>query len=421
MRYLAVLDCNNFFVSCERLFRPDLRHRPVVVLSSNDGCVVARSQEIKDKGIPMGVPYFQIKDTLKDIGATYFSSNFTLYRDVSDRVFAVLASLVSDLEIYSIDEAFFAIEADSAVVAAAEAAAIKREVERRVGIPVSVGVATSKTLAKLANDVAKKERASGVFVLESGDSVAVFGQRLLGEVWGVGTRLSRRYSEAGLVTIGDFVSAPRERIQAIGGVVGTRTHAELSGQVAYPLSLRRTLPKSITSSRSFGSKTNDRALIHDALAYHVRSVAADLRRDGLVAGSLSVLLLTARHSDWVLRGGVTTMQLVVPTAETGVLLKEALRLADSLYELGVPYNKTGVVLGNLLPAVAVPASLFTPATTAAEMGALDRVIDGLNTRFGHGRVVLGKFTKTPAWQSRQETLSPAYTTNWQELPIVRTG
>ncbi len=419
MRYIAVLDCNNFFVSCERLFRPDLRQKPVIVLSSNDGCVVARSQEIKDKGIPMGVPYFQIKDTLKDIEATCFSSNFTLYRDVSDRVFQVLRSLVTELEIYSIDEAFFIIEAGTATEAEVAAATIKSTVERRVGIPVSIGVATSKTLAKLCNDIAKKERRSGVFVLESGDSMSVLGGRPLGDVWGIGGRLTRRYTSAGLQTIADMCAVSRERLKTISGVVGLRTQAELLGQVAYPLSLRRELPKSITSSRSFGQKTNNRAVIKDALAYHVRSVAADLRRDGMVAGSITVLLLTARHSDWFLRGGVRSVTLTVPTADTTLLLKEALRLSELIYETGVPYNKTGIILGGLLPDRAVPASLFMTPAEVATQGKLDSLIDGLNTRFGNDRIKLGMFTKTPTWRTRQETLSPAYTTNWHELPIVK--
>ncbi len=419
MRYIAVLDCNNFFVSCERLFRPDLRQKPVVVLSSNDGCVVARSQEIKDKGIGMGVPYFQIKDTLKDIDATCFSSNFTLYRDVSDRVFQVLRSLVTEMEIYSIDEAFFIIEAATAAEAELTATTIKSTVERRVGIPVSIGVATSKTLAKLCNDIAKKDRRSGVFVLEPGDSVTVLGTRPLGDVWGIGGRLSRRYASAGLHTIADMHMVSRERLQTISGVVGLRTQAELLGQVAYPLSHRRELPKSITSSRSFGQKTNDIAVIKDALAYHVRSVAADLRRDGLVAGSMTILLLTARHSDWFLRGGATSVTFTVPTADTTTLLKEALRHCDQIYETGVPYNKTGVVLSALLPARAVPASLFSTEDAVEAEGKLDSLIDSLNTRFGNDLVKLGMFTKTASWRTRQETLSPAYTTNWQELPVVK--
>lgn len=366
----------------------------------------------------MGVPYFQIKDILKDSKAACFSSNFTLYRDVSDRVFGVLRQLVAEIEIYSIDEAFFTISADNRDHAFAQACSIKRLVEQRVGIPVSIGVAPSKTLAKLANDTAKKERASGVFVFDSGDSAELVSARLLTEVWGVGTKLSRRYAGHGIVTIGDFLATASSRVEAIGGVVGLRTHAELSGRIAYPLTLRSTLPKSIASTRSFGAKTNDKSAIKDALAYHVRHVATDLRRDGLVAGAVTVVLLTARHGDWVLRGGGKSATFPVPVDDTTTLLQTALSLLDSLYESGVPYNKTGVILSQLVPSVAVPHSLFTTPQVDNNR-TLDSLVDSLNTRFGIDRVRRGVFLQTPTWRSRQETLSPAYTTNWRELPIVK--
>jgi DNA polymerase V len=191
MKYIGVVDCNNFFVSCERLFRPDLLRKPVLVLSSNDGCVVARSQEVKDIGIAMGVPYFQIKDIIKDNGITCFSSHFALYRDISRRVFVVVAELVPLHEIYSIDEAFFVLEATSDAEAAAVALRLKQSIEKRVGIPVSIGISDTKTRAKLVSKIAKKK--GGIAVLVGDEFMTVCGEKLLAEVWGVGRNLTVRY------------------------------------------------------------------------------------------------------------------------------------------------------------------------------------------------------------------------------------
>jgi DNA polymerase V len=417
MQYVGLIDCNNFFVSCERLFRPDLRAVPVLVLSSNDGCVVARSREIKDMGIPMGVPYFQIKDILKDTGTVCFSSHFALYRDISSRVFSVVREQFSRVEQYSIDEAFFTFEADSLPEAERLLTTLKALVEQRIGIPVTVGAAASKTQAKLANAYAKKR--TGVYVVTPDTFFGVFASVPLREVWGVGGRLSRRYTEAGIATIGDLLATATNRLAVLFGVSGTRLQAELLGQIAFPIVTVQTVPKSIMSTRSFATKTTQKTLIIDALAHHVRTVTEDARNQSLLMTTITVLLQTARHGDYALRGGVIPLVLPLPSAHTNYCLKHALLGLDALFEDDVPYAKVGCIASGLIPMSYVSKSLWGSEEEEV-IDTLDQVLDSLNARFGRDRVRIGQFTKTPSWQTKQTLLSPAYTTSWHQLKTVKT-
>ena len=314
MNWIGVVDCNNFFVSCERLFRPDLRKRPVIVLSSNDGCVVARSQEVKDMGVPMGVPYFKIKDIVKDNGITTFSSHFTLYRDISSRVFTVLKEELSDVEQYSIDEAFFAISGTKEEVVA-RVTRIKLRIEQLVGVPVSVGVAATKTIAKVAVDQAKKT--TGILVLSKTDWELARHELPLGDVWGVGRKLSTRFTVLGVKTVPELLHTAPVVVEKHFGVVGLRLQAELSGDAAYPVCSTSLPQQSIMSSRSFKDATEDVMVLEDAVAFHTRAVAADLRRLGKVVSVIRVSIRPSRFSSYLLRGGVAEHQLSEPAAGPG--------------------------------------------------------------------------------------------------------
>jgi DNA polymerase V len=469
MKYIGVIDGNNFFVSCERLFRPDLVGVPVVVLSSNDGCVVARSQEVKDMGIQMGVPVFQIKDIIKDRGIITFSSNFTLYRDISARVFSVVKELLPDKEQYSIDEAFFTLEADSVTAAISTLKTIKQELEQRVGIPVSIGLAATKTQAKYASKVAKKS--GGIAVLDAAAWMDLAPDIPLQDIWGVGGALQRRYRAAQLLTVADVINCPLERLSTIFGVVGSRLKAELSGRVAYPVMISTKPAQSITSSRTFKDKTTSKATVQDAVAYHVRNVVSDLVDHQQKAGQLSVLVTASRHGDYFMRGGVKSIQFNEPTNDLLTLMTAALRLVDELCEAGVPFNKAGVTLGALSSIHASQPSLFATVSVAnaaiaipraksalssSAAGALSSKSDlvvaeqnipgslamdcftlgkeevnevaidtvtsmvmGLNKRFGIETVQIGKHTATKSWQSKHEHISPAYTTQWSALAVVK--
>jgi DNA polymerase V len=417
MNYIGVIDCNNFFVSCERLFRPDLVGKPVVVLSSNDGCVVARSQEVKDMGVPMGVPIFQIKDMVKDKGIVTFSSHFALYRDISSRVFTVVKTLLPTREIYSIDEAFFTINADSKAELEATLRAMKIEIERQVGIPVSLGVAATKTQAKYANRLAKKS--GGVTVLEPADWEALTPTIPLQNIWGVGGKLELRYKSAGLLTVADLINCPKDRIATLFGIVGVRLQAELAGTPMYAVSSVHAPQQSIMSSRSFEKQVTELAVIKDAVAYHVRQVVAELRHLRLKTKNLSVYLGTSRHGDYLLRSGSLGVENMTPTDDVVYLLKQAFTLVDSLYDPEVPYKKAGAYISGFSPKTVTQQSLFADQDEVT-YSPINDLLDGFNARYGADMVTIGTHTKDRKWQSKSEQKSPAYTTRWSDIAVVKT-
>jgi DNA polymerase V len=414
-QWIGLLDCNNFFVSCERLFRPDLRRRPVAVLSSNDGCIVARSQEIKDKGIPMGVPLFKVKDIIKDIEATTFSSNFTLYRDISRRVFEVMRTELGAIEQYSIDEAFFVIEGTEEKMLGT-LRSIKDKVEQVVGVPVSLGVARSKTQAKYANSIAKKT--TGTYVL----SDAAWGDAQhslpLSAIWGVGRGHTEQFQSHQLRTVFDLLSLDRSTVNRLFGVVGVRLWQELQGIQAFTVSSVVTDKQSITSSRSFKSTTIDFAVLEDALAYHVREVAKELRSLHLNAQYIGLFLGTNRFGDFFLQGGSAKETLTIPSNDTNALLSSAQGMLKTLYTSSVPYKKVGITVGGLLPESIAQLSIFDEKKESAN-NELMSVIDSINKRSGHDVLLVGTRLKAAQWQSSREALSPSYTTSWSDLAVVK--
>ena len=410
--YIGLIDCNNFFVSCERLFRPDLENKPVVVLSSNDGCVVARSQEIKDIGIPMGVPYFQVKDKLSEIKTAVFSSHFALYRDISRRIFNLVMQEVAVFEQYSIDEAFFILRDTNPQQAALS---LKTYVERCVGVPVSVGIAATKTQAKYANETTKRK--SGAWYM----SQDIFARQAvdipLYSIWGVGAGRSQALAKHGLQTVADLCAADRARVQRLFGIEGARLQAELSGQAAYKVSPRRVPQQSIMSSRSFRAPSTKKAVVEDALAYHIRLATADLRAQGQVASVVQVLLRPSRHGIYALRGGSGSVTLEQPTNDTFEILHEATRLLRALFEPAVPYQKVGIVLSGLKPAGTTQLTLYQD-TAKSGRPQLFRAIDAVNTRYGQDTLRIGSAIAARTWQAKCDQLSPAYTTRWSDLKTV---
>jgi len=411
---IALLDCNNFFVSCERLFRPDLMGKPVVVLSSNDGCVVARSQEVKDIGIGMSVPYFQIKDIVKQHDVQIFSGHLALYRDVSRRVFETLRAQVDQVEQYSVDEAFFVVPqgVDSEVFVAQ----VKQRVESSVGIPVSIGVGFSKTQAKCASVQAKKT--NGLHVLTA-DSWSHLCQTLdVGSVWGVGRSLSAVFATHGIRTVADLCAVPSRQIEMLFGVVGKRLQAELQGVMCDSVNQKRALQKSLMSTRSFASNTNDSAVLADAVAYHARHIAADLRAMRAGATTMRVMLRASPYGDFLLRGGSKEVVFVCPTSDTFALIAVAEAAIVDLYEQGVPYQKVGVSVHGIVPLNSTPATLFPD--TKPDMSGLLRTLDTINAKAGSELITVGSRLQTTTWQARSDMRSPAYTTRWSDIATVST-
>ena len=412
-QWIGLLDCNNFFVSCERLFRPDLIGKPVVVLSGNDGCIVARSQEVKDMGVPMGVPYFQVKDILKKAETTTFSSHFALYRDISRRVFEVMREELDEVQQYSVDEAFFKCKQGDVALALQ----VKNAVEQRVGIPVSLGVAPSKTLAKYANTHAKK--GSGVHFLNMDNWPEEAIKVPLQTIWGVGGQMEMRYKQHGILTVADLMSADSARVKQVFGIHGLRLQKELLGTVALPFDQVKEPQKSIMSSRSFSQETNDPSIIADAVAYHVRHALEDLRRMSCKASVLRVSIRPSRHGDYLLRGGSKEAVFNAPTDNTIQMLKVAKQLTTELLEPDVPYKKVRIVLGRFSSGEQTQESLF-PDAGVKKSDALMPVLDGLNKLLGKEMVTIGSRLSTHKWQSLSEQRSPSYTTRWADLKQVKT-
>lgn len=413
MAYIGLIDCNNFFVSCERLFRPDLVNKPVLVLSSNDGCVVARSQEVKDMGIAMGVPYFQIKDIVLKSRTTVFSSHFALYRDISDRVFKVVKAELGDIEQYSIDECFFMVnEAEAEAVARR----IRREVMKQVGIPVSVGIGQSKTIAKHASRLAKKT--DGTMVLSDTIWLGLTSNIALGEIWGVGSGRTKQFTAAGLKTVHDLIQIPLGTVDRLFGIEGVRLWNELRGEPVLAVGSLRTLQKTMMSTRSFAKATNEYSVLKEALLYHAYEVVKDLQLNNQLASNVRILIYPSRHGDYMLQGASLDVSFVRPINDLFTFQNQVIQLLERCYKAGVPYQKAGIIVTGLVGANVQTKSLFEEDNTAKER--LTETIYAINRKFGKTLVGLGQIAnKKATWMAKQNLKSPEYTTQWNDLCKVK--
>lgn len=428
MPVFALVDCNNFYASCEKLFNPKIKHRPVVVLSNNDGCVVARSAEVKALGIPMGVPWFKIRDDAKRHGIVAFSSNYALYADLSNRVVEVLSAFSPNIEVYSIDESFLELSGFEGQEGglAGYGAEMKQRIADWLGLAVCVGIGTSKTLAKLANHCAKKNLAgiNGVcdFTTMSPANLTELFQKIeVGEVWGIGRQISARLEAMGINTVRQLRDADAETIRAQFSVVVERTVRELRGVSC--LELQEVVPdkQKIMSSRSFGQLVYDLAELEEAVASYVSKAAEKLRHQDSLAGAVQVYIRTNVFKPEVPQyQRSVTVPLPNATDDTRVLTRWALRVLRRIYRAGYGYHKAGITLTNIVPAANQQFSLFVSAGAGdAQSSKLMVVLDGINGKFGRGSVKLAAEGVEKAWQMRRGNLSPRYTTEWEGLPIVQ--
>ena len=422
-RAIALVDGNNFYVSCERVFDPRLNGRPVVVLSNNDGCVVARSAEVKALGVKMGAPWFQLRELAARAGIVAYSSNYTLYADMSNRMMSVLRRFAPAQEIYSIDECFLDLSAFRRRGLAAYAREMRATVLRWTGLPVCVGIGASKTLAKLANHVAKKRPAyQGVcdFGALPADALdALLAELPVGEIWGVGPRLAPRLTALGLDSALALKRADAELIRQRFSVTLERTVRELNGHVC--LDLQEVAPpnRQILSSRSFGRYVRDEAELAEAVTLYMGRAAEKLRRQGLLAGGVTVFIRTNPH-----RAGAPQYEagrtLALPRAsdDTRALVKAARWLLTRLYRPGYDYQKAGVMLSDLSPAGARQGALFGAAADDQRAAALMDVLDRVNRRMGSGTLRLAGEGGAQPWRMKRASMSAAYTTRWDGLAPV---
>ncbi|MEW6238502.1 MAG: Y-family DNA polymerase [Candidatus Omnitrophota bacterium] len=422
---IALADCNNFYASCERVFRPHLEGKPVAVLSNNDGCVVARSNEAKALGIAMGEPFFKARALLERAGGQFFSSNYALYGDMSQRVMSALAQFTPDLEIYSIDEAFLNLTGIPAGDAADYARRIRRVVKQWTGIPVSIGVAETKTLAKIANRIAKKQRPDGVFDLRAAPSrEETLASVAVEDVWGIGHRYAFRLRQRGVETALALRDADERWIQKemAMGIVGVRLVYELRGIPCLPLDLCPSPKKEIVCSRSFGRPVESLAELKEATAEYVSRAAEKLRRQGSLAGGVGVYLMTNPFKNEPQYYNSAYIPFPAPSNITPEMIAYALAALERMYRPGYRYKKTAVLLSGLVPDNVIQTSFFDEDDESRMRGMrLMRTVDKINARLGGGAVKFGAAGIAQEWQMRRRHRSPAYTTRWDELAVVKSG
>ncbi|HMB93376.1 MAG TPA: Y-family DNA polymerase [Rhodothermales bacterium] len=411
----ALVDCNNFYVSCERVFDPSLARVPVAVRSNNDGCIIARSNEVKAMGVPMGAPYFQYKKLLARHGTRIFSSNYALYGDMSSRVMAVLGQCAPDVEVYSIDEAFLHLAGNGQ--AEGQAREARQRVLQWTGIPTSIGIAPTKTLAKIANRFAKKHPEwEGVFdMTQRKDVDDLLHIVTVEDVWGIGTQRRKLLNKHGIHTARELRDANEKWIQQRLTITGLRTVYELRGISCLPLEEVPTPKKGITSSRSFGEPVTDLGPLSEAVSSYVTRAAEKLRGQVSICGMLTVFITTKDFGKGPHYTNSRTATLPEPTAYTPLLIRYAEACLEKIYRPGYRYRKAGVMLTAIQPKGSTQAHLFESADHSVN-GALMEVVDEINGRWGRGTVFFAASGTKQAWAMKQVQRSPRYTTRWEEVP-----
>ncbi len=419
----ALIDCNNFFVSCERLFRPELEGRPVVVLSSNDGCVISRSDEAKRLGIPMAAPAFKYRQIFKDHGIVQFSANFELYGDLSERITSLLSRLTPRIEVYSVDESFL----DLSQLTIADYTAWGREVRARllqeVGVPVSMGIARTKTLAKLASEQAKTEaRLRGVLDLIQLSDKARRDYLLctpIKDIWGIGWRLAPKLRAEGIYNALDVSRLRPRHAQQLLGIHGRQLVAELTGLSCHPLEAFGRVRQTIMKGRVFGEDTTEFAVIEAAITSLTARAAYVLRHEELLAQNAALSLSTDRHKPNYQRQQ-HVIRFPTPTADTGRLMASLVEAAQTTFNPRFRYHRANVLLYNLTDQHLLQADLFgeinLPDHQASQ--ARSQALDAINKRYGANTLHYAAEDLSQAWQPRRQLRSPRYTTNWQELPLL---
>jgi DNA polymerase V len=419
---LALIDCNNFYASCEQAFDPLLQGRPVVVLSNNDGCIVARSREARQLGIAMGTPYFKVANQLQSLGVAVRSSNYALYGDMSSRVMACIEARVPELEVYSVDEAFARTPALEPGALLAWGAELRVVVRQQLGLSIAVGMASSKVLAKLANRLAKVDPArAGVFRFPAAAALQPWLELVpVEDIWGVGQRLARWCRLRGLSTAWALSQADPALVRRQWGVVGLRLQQELRGISCLPLVQGPSPKRETCVSRSFSQPIQDLQLLRQAVASYVVRAAEKLRQQQQRTACLTVFIRTSPFQSGFYSNSAT-IKLALASNDTAVLLQAALPLVAQLFRSGYRFHKAGVLLQELQPLEQLQQHLFVSLSPQQQQRreCLMQLVDQLNARFGAGTLQWAATGLQPPWLMRRGHLSPGYTTRFKELPLVK--
>ena len=414
---IALVDCNNFYVSCERVFNPQLRRRPVIVLSNNDGCVVARSEEAKAVGIKMGIPFFQIENLIERENVAVFSSNYCLYGDMSARVMEALNLFSPETENYSIDEAFLNLKTRNRSLFA-KGRRIREKIYRWTGLPVSVGIAPNKTLAKIANSIAKKTD-SGVFgLIDERIKNDVLRQTAVIDVWGIGSRSAKKLVDLGIKNAFDLKNLDRRQARKLLSVVGARVVEELGGKTCLPLELTPPDKKSITCSRSFCLPVEHPEILSEALNDYLSRAAERMRKQNLAANAVTVFLATDRFAKTEQYSNSLTIELANPSNSTRELKDWARQALIRIYKSGFQDKKVGVVLQGLQPESSESIRLYNEPDYAGDKRLME-AIDKISDRFGRNTIRFGVQRNKNCWQMRAEMKSQRYTTAIKEVLTIK--
>ena len=417
---LALVDCNNFYASCERVFNPKLEGKPIVVLSNNDGCVIARSDEAKSLGIEMGAPAFMWEEFFEKNNVHVFSSNYILYGSLSNRVIQLLSTFTPAIEIYSIDEAFLGFTGREYFNLEYIGTSIKQTIKRSLGIPVTVGIAPTKTLAKMANRFAKKTKKNiGVHVLDSKEKInEVLAFTTVGDIWGVGQQYAKLLIKNGFNTALELVNAPEEWIRKNMSVVGQRTLNELKGIPCIEIEEIAPAKKNICVARGFGKLLTTKTEVQEALANYVSIIAKKLRKAKLCTNIINVFVQTNVHrkQDKQYFSSIN-VQLPVATNSSIELIRYATDALERIFREGINYNKCGCIANDLIPETQIQYSMYDVLDRKKDKELMNTV-DIVNNRFGKDLVRFARQGYGKKWKLRQMKLSPCYTTRIEDVLII---
>tara|TARA_Y100000768_G_scaffold339119_1_gene282166 strand:+ start:1404 stop:2642 length:1239 start_codon:yes stop_codon:yes gene_type:complete len=407
---IALADCNNFYVSCERVFNPSLKNKPVVVLSNNDGCIISRSDEAKKIGIKMGEPVFKIKDLISKHDVQLFSTNFALYGDMSSRVMSLLSQFSPSIEIYSVDEAFIDFSGINQRHIVAENLITK--IKKSTGIPISIGVARTKTLAKIANHIAKKYSNNGFFALNSKNyEISILKKFPISKVWGIGYKRARMLSHYNIYSAYDFIQLNEGWVKKNMSITGLQLLRELKGEKCFSIDKYPRSKKNISSSRTFSKKTDNYEKISKHISRNVSRCAKKLREQKSCAGFIGISIRTSPH-DYKQEYLYLSRSAIIdtPTNNTIELIKISMNLLKSIYKKNINYSKSKVFIGDIVPSNRVQTNLFD---SKKDRRKLDKSIDAINSSMGRDTIqVLSSGIKK---SKQSNNMSPRYTTRWDEL------
>lgn len=416
----ALADCNNFFVSCERVFRPDLQGKPVIVLSNNDGCAIARSNEAKALGIKMGAPFFKIRDIVRRHNVAVFSGNMALYGDMSQRVRWVLEEFAPGIEAYSIDEAFLDLRGMKNIDFDAYAKRISAQCRKMTSIPVSVGIAPTKTLAKIASKLCKQypKLRGGCYMYRPQDIEKVLRKFPIEDVWGIGRRTAPKLKARGVNTAYEFTQMPEGVVRMMLGIGGVRTWKELRGIPCLEFEDGFEAKQSICVSRSFSSEIYEVKELQEQIANFASAMASKLRKQQSVTSEMVVFAYTNRFREDVPQVHANTLvPFITPTAEERIIIAQAVSAAKTLFKQGFGYKKAGVIATKIVSEKHVMHSLFEDREAVEREHKITSALDAINAAFGKGTIKLA-VQGSGEIKSSSENQSPHYTTRWSDIPLV---